>query len=725
MPRQFIPAAVVGATLAVGCTSPNARPGLDASWIAYNGHASGDHYSRLTQINRSNVHRLRQAWRFDSTERGDPQTNPLIVGRTLYGYTPALKVIALDAATGTQRWTFDPGLQGTLMAPGVRFTGPSRGLSFWSDGTERRLFAGAMNYLFALDPDTGQPIRSFGADGAVDLRRDLRGAPEQHYVSLTSPGVIYRDLIIVGFRTSENPPAPPGDIRAYDVRTGEQRWSFHTIPHAGEPGAETWPQEAGRESGGANDWSGLALDEKRGIVYAPTGSAVLDFYGAERIGDNLYANTLLALDAATGRRLWHFQAVHHDLWDRDLPSPPSLLTLRRGGRSIDAVAQPTKQGFLFVFDRANGSPISPIEERPVAASDVPGERSSPTQPWPTAPEPFARQRLTADLLTQRTPEAADWARRQFVTFRSDGQFVPLTPGQQTVIFPGFDGGAEWGGAAVDVRTGVIYINSNDVAWTGGLVKSVPGGSLGAALYQAQCATCHGAELKGSPPQIASLVDVGQRMSPAQIAEVIRSGRGRMPPFAALQSFALAGLVEYVRSGGVETQQPSDGAVQEQAAQGVRREMTASLADESWPIAFRFSGYSKFTDPEGYPAVAPPWGTLSAIDLNTGKYRWKIPLGEYPELAARGMRDTGSENYGGPIVTAGGVLFIGATIYDHRIRAFDSARGKLLWQAELPFAATATPATYMVDGKQYVVIATNNARNPQGPQGAAYVAFCLP
>jgi quinoprotein glucose dehydrogenase len=717
--------ACTAAVLAAACVAPATRSRPDASWVAYNAHPSGDHYSRLAQINRRNVQRLVQAWRFDSDERGDPQTNPLVIGRTLYGFTPALKVIALDAATGSRRWVFDPGLQGTLLAPGLRFTGPSRGLAWWSAGSERRLFAGVMNYLFAIDPDSGQPIRSFGDDGAVDLRQSLRGEPEQHYVSLTSPGVVYRDLIIVGFRTSENPPAPPGDIRAYDVRTGALRWSFHTIPHAGEPGSGTWPEGAWRQAGAANDWAGLALDERRGIVYAPTGSAVPDFYGAERVGDNLYANTLLALDAATGRRIWHFQAVHHDLWDRDLPSPPVLLTLRRAGRAVDAVAQPTKQGVLFVFDRVSGAPLFPIRERPVPASDVPGERSAPTQPWPVAPEPFARQRLTADLLTRRTPEAADWARKQFATLRGDGQFVPLGTGGQTIVFPGFDGGAEWGGAAVDPRTGVLYVNANDVPWTGGLVRSVPGAGPAAALYQAQCASCHGVNLQGSPPALPSLLDSASRLSAAQIAEVIRTGRGRMPPFASIQSFALAGLVEYLRAGGVEAQPASGPPGAALPDPGARREMTASLANESGPSAYRFSGYSKFMDPDGYPAVVPPWGTLSAIDLNSGRYRWRIPLGEYPELAARGMTDTGSENYGGPVVTAGGLLFIGATIHDRKIRAFDSASGKLLWQAELPFAGTATPATYMVDGKQYVVIATSSARDPKARQGAAYVAFSLP
>jgi quinoprotein glucose dehydrogenase len=670
------------------------------------------------QITRANVADLKEAWRFSMDEPGDPETNPIIVGRTLYAYTPGLKVIALDGATGKLKWSFDAGVHGVPVAPGVTFTGPSRGLAYWSHGRERRLLAGVMNRLFALDPDTGAVIKSFGDDGAVDLRKDLRGDYSQYYVSLTTPGIVYKDLIIVGFRTTETQPAPPGDIRAYDVRSGHLKWAFHTIPRAGEFGRETWP-DAGAESGGAaNDWTGFALDEKRGIVYAPTGSAVADMYGGDRRGDDLFADTLLALDASTGRRLWHFQGVHHDIWDRDFPSPPSLLTVLHAGKRVDAIAQPTKQGYLYVFDRVSGASLFPIEEQPVPSSDVPGESAAPTQPRPVMPEPYARQRLTEQMLTTRTPQAHEWALQQFHTFRSDGQFVPFATDRPTVVFPGFDGGAEWGGAAVDPRMGVIYINANDVAWSGSLVKSVPGGGLAASLYQTQCAACHGPDRKGSPPAFPSLSDVTQRLTNEQIAAVIRNGRGRMPPFSNIQSFALPGLIEYLRTG-------SDPPTPTVPGANAKQEMSASLSGDGSPAKYRFTGYNKFLDPDGYPAIAPPWGTLNAIDLNTGRYLWKIPLGEYPELAASGLVNTGSENYGGPILTASHLLFIGATIYDRKLRAFDAETGALLWEHVLPFAGTATPATYMIDGRQYVVIETNNARNPKAPQGSAYVAFALP
>jgi quinoprotein glucose dehydrogenase len=691
-----VAAALLSATVAASAA--------DTNWAYYGAHPSQDRYSDLTQINKSNVVELQLAWRFDMDPTGDSQTNPLVIDGTLYGFTPGLQVVALNAATGELRWKFDAGVRGVESAPGAHFTGPSRGLTYMEQGGHKRLFAGVMQYLYALDPATGTPIAGFGEGGAIDLRKGLRGDYQQHYVALTSPGVIYKDLIIVGFRTSETLPAPPGDIRAFDVRTGALRWSFHTIPKPGEFGADTWPKNAQEEAGAANNWAGMSLDVSRGIVYVPTGSAAPDFYGSQRLGNNLFANSLLALDAATGKRIWHFQGVHHDIWDRDFPAPPSLLTVRSHGKQVQALVQSTKQGYLYVFDRATGRQLFPIEELIVPASSVPGEVAAATQPRPTVPEPFARQRLTPDLLTQRTPQAHAWAQEQFNTLRSEGQFLPFSVGKQTVIFPGFDGGAEWGGMAVDPRAGILYINSNDIAWTGGLVESVAGGGLSASIYQSQCALCHGADQRGSPPAFPSLIGIGDRLNAAQITDVIRSGRGRMPAFNNIQSHTLSALVEYLRTGHEDTPR-SD-----------------SLFSEGSPQRYRFSGYSKFLDPQGYPAVAPPWGTLNAIDLNTGKYLWRKPLGEYPEL---GQHDTGSENYGGPIVTATGLLFIGATVFDHQLRAFDAATGQLLWHAELPYSGCATPATYVAGGRQYVVIVTNNSRNPKGPRGAAYVAYAVP
>jgi glucose dehydrogenase len=768
-------------------------------WPVYNGDAEADHYSSLAQINRTNVRQLKLAWSFDTGEKGGLEDNPLVVGRTLYAYTPTQKVFALDAATGELKWEFDSGILGTQ---------PVRGLAYWTDGNEERIFAGIMNFLYCLDAKTGHAILSFGEAGRIDLRRGLSefrgGDYEQQSIALTTPGIIYKDLIIVGGRNPESHPAPPGDIRAFDVHTGKLRWNFHTIPRPGEPGYETWPADAWRTAGAANNWAGMSLDAAHGIVYVPTGSAVMDFYGGDRLGNDLYADTLLALDADTGRLLWHFQGVHHDIWDRDFPAQPSLFTLRRNGKSIDALAQITKQSYIYVFNRLTGEPLFPIREHPYPASTVPGEMTSPTQPMPDAPAPFARQRLTEDLLTNRTPAAHAWAVKEFHTFRSDGQFVPFALDEQTVIFPGFDGGGEWSGSAIDPATDVLYVGSTEMAWTGGLVPAAQNASLGAALYQKQCAMCHGVDRAGSPPAFPSLEGILDRLTPQQVTEQVKNGKGRMPSFPNLDDESVTALLDYLRKStlaanpsgitevtttisvlGMTSQPPADkvGAAvyadrcaichgdhregippafpiliglgsRRTAAQTIEiihngkgvmppfpdlkgsdleallrflevgDHASSQTAKSSLPD-YVFTGYRKFLDPDGYPAIAPPWGTLTAIDLKTGTYLWKIPLGEYPDLVKQGIRNTGSELYGGPIVTAGGLIFMGATVYDRKFHAFDSSTGKLLWETELPFAGIATPSTYMVDGRQYVVIASSGGRDPKSPIGGAYVAFALP
>jgi quinoprotein glucose dehydrogenase len=689
----------------------------NTDWPVYGGSADGQpantHYSPLKQIDRSNVSQLRVAWQFDSGETGGLQTSPIVVGHVLYGYTPSQKVVALDASTGKLLWKFDSGVNGTQ---------PARGVTYWSDGKQGRLFAGVMNLLYALDPTTGKPLPGFGENGRVDLRKGLRGDYEQQSIVLTSPGVIYKDLIIVGGRNPETHPAPPGDIRAYDVHTGAMRWSFHTIPRPGESGYETWPKDAWTFAGAANNWAGMAVDARRGIVYAPTGSAVSDFYGGDRLGNDLFANTLLALDANTGQRLWHFQGVHHDIWDRDIPSAPVLVTVKHEGKSIDALAQTTKQAYLYLFDRVTGKPLFPIQEVKYPPSTVPGEVASPTQPKPLLPEPFARQLLTEDMLTNRTPEAHAWAVNEFRKVRSYGQFVPFSLDKPTVVFPGFDGGAEWGGPAVDPASGVLYVNANDVAWLGGLALSNQSAGEGEATYGNQCAVCHGANRAGSPPAFPSLVDIGKRLNDVEIAKTVQQGRGRMPSFPSLDEAHLSALIAYLKAPPASEKQEMTS-----APGGAHSGAESGLASPSTgpSTKYQFTGYRKFVDPDGYPAVAPPWGTLNAIDLNTGKYLWKIPLGEYPELAAQGIKNTGSESYGGPVVTAGGVLVIAATSYDRKIRAFDSHSGAQLWEAMLPFSGTATPATYMIDGRQYIVIACGGGRDPKVASGGVYVAFALP
>jgi quinoprotein glucose dehydrogenase len=676
-------------------TTP-APPQSPHDWPRYGGTAEGNHFSPLTQINRSNVTHLQAAWTFDTGEEGGLQTNPLILNGILYGITPTQKTFALNAATGKLLWKFDSGIKGTQ---------PDRGLAYWSSGTSARILVGVMNFLYALDAATGKPISDFGDAGRIDLRENLGREPASaNSIYLTSPGIVFEDLIIVGGRNPETLPAPPGNIRAFDVRTGKLRWSFHTIPLPGEFGYETWPSEAWKTSGAANNWAGMSLDPVRGIVYVPTGSAAFDFYGADRIGDNLFADCLLALDARTGKRLWHFQGVRHDLWDRDFPSPPVLLTVQRNGKPIDAIAQTSKQGFVFLFDRITGESLFPLETHSYPASAVPGEVAVKEQSLPAVPAPFARQHLTADLLTQRTPQAHRWAVDNFKKFRSDGQFVPFSVGSETVVFPGFDGGAEWGGPAVDPNTSVIYINSNDIAWTGALAAS-GNESTSRSLYNSQCSVCHGDRLAGSPPDFPSLIKIGARLNFAQIVSTIHDGKGRMPGFPNLTAEQMNAIADFL-------------------ANGQSKELAGSR-----PLPptekYHLTGYNRFLDPDGYPAVAPPWGTLNAINLNTGAYLWEIPFGEYPELAAAGIHDAGTENYGGPIVTAGGLLFIGATNYDKKFRAYDSSNGTLLWETTLPFAGNATPATYSVNGRQFVVIAAGGGKDLKSRSGGVYIAFALP
>lgn len=674
----------------------------NSDWPSYGGGPEQNRYSTLTQITPANVRSLRVAWTYDTNdafEGSEMQCQPVVAHGVLYATSPKLRVFALNAATGAVIWSFDTSQDAkTLTRTRIR------GLMYWERGEDRRIYFASRHWLYALDAKTGKPIGSFGHDGRIDLREGFAGRdPRTLSVGVNTPGVFYRDLLIVGSIVPEGLPSAPGDIRAFNVNTGKQQWAFHTIPHPGELGYDTWPAEAWKYSGGANAWSGVALDERRGLVYASTGSASYDFYGANRHGDNLFANTILCLRAATGERVWHFQAVKHDVWDRDFPAPPSLITIRHQGRQRDVVAQTAKNGRLYVLDRDTGEPLFPMQQIQAPASDIDGEKLSTTQVLPTLPPPYTRQRFTEDLITNRTPEARNAVRQEWLKLRKRGEFDPPST-QGTILFPGMDGGGEWGGTAYDPKSGLLYVNANEMAWKVKLAeRKMPDGepTTGQTLYERYCASCHRADLRGSPPEFPSLVDVGTRRSVDDIESVVRDGAGRMPGHPELHSAVRRAIVEYVVAG--------------------RSDEVRSDKPTPFDLRYTLDGYIRFTDPDGFPAVKPPWGTLTAIDMNRAAIAWQVPLGEVPGL---GLKNTGSENYGGPVVTASGLLFIGATNYDRKFRAFGARTGTVLWETTLPAAGNATPAVYEVNGKQFVVIAAGGGKWG-APSGGTYVAFALP
>jgi len=671
----------------------------DRDWPVYLGDKSASHYSTLNQITPANIAQLAVAWTWHAGDARDDKTqiqcNPLIIDGVLYATTPQSKLVALDAATGRELWCYEP--------PDA--SGVNRGLAWWAEGDDRRILFGNGQWLHAVDARTGKLIDGFGDHGRVDLseglERDVRGLA----IQANTPGVVFHNLIIMGMRVGEGPaPAAPGHLRAYDVRTGKLVWRFHTIPFPGEPGYETWPADAWQHVGGVNCWAGMTLDEERGLVFCPIGSASFDFWGGDRLGNTLYADCLLVLDAATGRHVWHFQFTHHDLWDRDPPAPPTLLTVRRDGRDIPAVAQVTKSGHVWVFNRATGERLFPSEEIVVPGSDLAGEVASATQPLPLKPAPFARQLFTADEITDRTPEARRAVLERFVHLRPHARFAPPSR-EGTIIFPGFDGGAEWGGAAAD-PAGILYVNANEMPWILTMIDSSGATSPGQQVFLQNCAGCHGADRKGNvAANIPSLVDLKTRLTRAQALEVVAKGRAVMPSWGFLSEAQRESVVSFLL-GETEARLPVEPVV----------------AGAGAP-PYTHTGYNRFLDPDGYPAVKPPWGTLNAIDLNTGEYLWRVPLGEYPELTARGLAPTGTENYGGPLVTAGGLLFIGAS-KDENFRVFDQRTGKELWRMKLPAGGYATPATYEVGGRQYVVIACGGGKMGT-KSGDAYVAFALP
>ncbi|MFY0650571.1 MAG: PQQ-binding-like beta-propeller repeat protein [Cyclobacteriaceae bacterium] len=700
--------------LLISCQS-NVDQFANTDWPAYLGSKSSAQYSTLTQITADNVSDLEIAWIYqpkgDSLgKRSQFSLNPIIVDEVLYGLSPNQKCFAVNAATGEELWSYDP-----FENEEEKFRGGiGRGVTYWSDGkNDERIFAPYKSFIYSLEAKTGKLIESFGDGGRIDLKNDLGRDVSNSFVAGFAPGVVYKNLLIQGTTVSESEKAAPGHIRAYDVLTGEKKWIFHTIPHPGEFGYETWGKDNWKSTGGANAWSGLTLDEKLGIVYVPLGSANYDFFGGDRPGDNLFANCLVALDATTGERIWHYQTVHHDIWDRDLPSPPNLVDLTIDGKEMKAIAQVTKTGFLFLLDRLTGEPIFEINEEPFPPSELETEFTNKTQPIPTKPEPFTRQYLDTTMLTQVSPEAHAFVKEQLLSMNYGNYFIPPSL-KGTVIFPGLGGGGTWGGAAYDPDEGMLYINSNEIPYILQLAQievyqDQTTLEHGRGIYQQVCANCHGADLMGTDHMGAApaLLTIAERYDKSQLVRKIAIGGATMPPFFWMPENEIEAIAEYLLNYTSESQD-------------VQR-TTSGRADT---IIYANMGYRKLLDHEGFPGITPPWGTVSAVDLAEGKVVWQKPLGYYPELAERyGLDNTGSELFGGPVLTASGLLFTAAT-KDHHMRAFDKKTGELLWKYELPAGGYATPAIYEADGKQFIVIACGSAKL-ESPADNKIVAFALP
>jgi quinoprotein glucose dehydrogenase len=709
--------------LYTGCHDKN------RTWSIYKADAESSGYSGLKEINKKNVHQLKVAWIFspddaiEGSRFGSSECNPIIIDGIMYATSARHRVYAINATHGRQLWAFDP-------FNGGKGGGVNRGVTYWEDGKDKRiLFTGGDN-LFALNTLTGKPISSFGKNGKISMNVGIRDDPDKISVKPTSPGIVYKDLIIIGNEVSELYGAQPGYVRAYNIRTGKLEWTFHTIPKPGEPGYETWPKDAWKYAGGANDWSGMSLDEKRGIVFLALGSPSYDFYGADRKGKNLYGNCMVALDAKTGKLIWYFQTIHHDLWDYDLPAPPNLVTVVRDGKKIDAIAQTSKVGFLYVLNRETGESLFPVEERKVPASDVPGEEAWPTQPFPLKPEPYSRQYMTVNDLTNFSPAAHDSLVKKFNGLRYEGLFTPPST-KGTLNLPGTIGGSEWGGAAYDPATGVLYIKSNDAPEIDLLQKIEPGMKPlkqsgyggGRLIYMSYCANCHKENRNGDEPVYPSLIGIQNRMTKDEILKKIKEGGRKMPPFSAIIKGNEEAVITFLfQAENKRLSQKENDLLEIQHNKLSHKDAKNETGkNDTTSMYLNVTAYAQFEDPDGHPAIKPPWGTLNAINLNTGEYEWKIPVGNEAELEEKGAAPTGSSSSPGPVVTAGGLVFLGGT-EDRRFWAFDSETGKFLWQTTLTGVCSSTPCNYMSDGKQFIALSV--AGDKEKPAGYI-IAFAIP
>lgn len=707
------------------CSTKEPEPAKNkyGTWTQAHGNSESNKYSSLAQIDTNNVTQLKMAWEFhtrdaDTAAHSQIQCNPIIVNGIVYATSPMLKVFAIDAATGQQKWVYSPYDSVTEEKNGHFNLNNNRGVTYWTDGKDdERIFYSAGSFINCINAKTGKLVQSFGTHGKVDLHEGLEmERVKDLFVTATSAPSVYKDLLLTGTRVSEGMDAAPGDVRAFDTRTGKLVWSFHTIPRPGEPGHETWENpDAWKSTGGANNWMGMTIDQSTGIAYVPIGSASMDFYGGKRKGSNLYADCLLALDANTGKRVWHFQYIHHDTWDWDPSSPPVLITVIHEGKKIDAVAQTTKTGFVFLFNRQDGKPLFPVVETPVdTISDLIGEKLWPTQPIPQKPLPFVRQVLTEkDLNPYLSKEEYEEVKKKLQSAHTGKMFMPQSKAG-TIIFPGFDGGGEWGGPAADPETGILYVNANEMAWILQMFDVDRSKNqetylqAGHRLYEQNCMSCHGPERKGGG-NYPSIVEVDKKYNPKSFVEFINAGRRMMPAFNHLSQQDKDAIASFVLN------------LKKEQTKKYTPQLTA--LDSFRLLPYSISGYNKFITKSGLPGLAPPWGTITAIDLNTGEHVWKTTLGEDEYFKEKGIKETGTENYGGPAITKGGLLFIGAS-KDGMFRAFNKRTGKLLWEYKLPAPGFATPSTYEVNGKQYIVIACGGGKLGT-KSGDSYVAFALP